>query len=461
MSIFNSSSTSFSSIYPEVLSSQSLPGRTDKSKELALPIISAATTIQTVCRGYLARKPLLPSQHYSLYLAECEKIQSSEYETPRATSGLTPVYLPLTMPNVVLKASGRKVAINRFRKMQSVRSVLQLQKSTHLVIPKASLCQDFLVEERLPIGANEYRSMEMYLFYPSLFNEAVREITRLFSKMYIGDLTDPGIRYDNLPFYIVENQGKKEGRIGLIDLENLREKPREDGLETLAKIFPLHLKLIKEEATALGMKFDDKLLKFYAKSGKDFLQSRFNDHLQWLRRKGVSTNTKLQRFRVAPHRTKDLRYLIEKELLKLDQGIPDESNYRGYNVRPQPHFLTGGSEIAVSELAIKIAILMISSIKKGIYKNRRQQLEKVSRQYMAASEMIDFRSPELSREVFFEPVQRLLYESQKTVFSYTALSSVAERIFYVVMQELVRGGELFSFDPRYEAQTHSLCKIRY
>ena len=61
----------------------------------------------------------------------------------------------------------------------------------------------------------------------------------------VGDF----VRYDNLPLYVITKNGKKEGRIGLIDLEHFKNKPNEKGLETLARIFPYHLEIIKEEAS--------------------------------------------------------------------------------------------------------------------------------------------------------------------------------------------------------------------
>ena len=90
------------------------------------------------------------------------------------------------MPEVVLKNSGRHIAVKRFHQMQKVRKILEAQGSTHLVIPKANLCQEFFVEQRLPINTDSLYNMGLYLAHSNFFDDAVREMTRLYSKVYIG-----------------------------------------------------------------------------------------------------------------------------------------------------------------------------------------------------------------------------------------------------------------------------------
>lgn len=162
-------------------------------------------------------------------------IGTESYLIPQAQGGSTRVYLPKEMPEVVLKSSGRTEAIKRFHQMQEVRSILDSQNSSHLIIPKVNLCQEFLIEQRLPINADSYYNMGLYLSQPELFDEAVRELTRLFSRIYLSDLVnwqinplrniegvEDFVRYDNLPMYVIEENGKKKGKIGLIDLEHTR-----------------------------------------------------------------------------------------------------------------------------------------------------------------------------------------------------------------------------------------------
>jgi hypothetical protein len=270
------------------------PSRTQTDVHIQIPCTSqlendAATRIQKVFRGYAERKAFLSRDLYPIYSQLCRE---KSFDTmPKAKDGKTPVYLPEEIPEVVFKESGRSKAIKRFHKMQSVRAILRSQGSSHLVIPKVRLFGNFLIEERLSIDScrklnypNERywkdfilrhltqplwaSNVALYMSKLHLFDHAVREMVRLFSKAYLGDLinsrdfqekkylflnTNIAVRYDNLPLYIVKQNGKKVGKIGLIDLERIRMKPEVLGLADLARIFFCHAKIIEEEATKLKM----------------------------------------------------------------------------------------------------------------------------------------------------------------------------------------------------------------
>lgn len=213
------------------------------------PEDKAAITIQKYFRFYLERRPHLPKNLYQ-YRIQCDRIKGHECDSiPQATGGKRKVYLPNEMPEVALKYS--KNAIMRFHQMQEVKSILNWQNSSHLIIPKANLYQDLLVKERLAINVDSYHNMELYLSKPEMFNDDVRELTRLFSRIFLSDIVSDQInpfghitgvgdfdRYDNLPMYVVEEKGKKVGKIGLIDLEHVQKSPNFQGLETLVRIFP-------------------------------------------------------------------------------------------------------------------------------------------------------------------------------------------------------------------------------
>lgn len=285
----------------------------------------AATTIQKCFRGHLARKALLPAS-YKTYAAQCQKASTFS----RALGGNTPVYLPKEMPSVVLKRSGRRQAIGRFHQMQQVRSVLSKQNATHLKIPRANLCQNFLIEERLPIRASSIHNMGVYALQPELFDEAVREMTRFFSAMSLGDLisrdkgwfgdiegVDDQVRYDNLPLYIVEKNGKKEGMLGLIDLEQSKSGPSPGALAELARIFPYHVDVIKDEAGRLNLPIDEKGIQAAANKGKKYLDVAFNKHHQWLKKKNVPTLKDAQAFSVSPQTMEKLIDRVKKEFVSI------------------------------------------------------------------------------------------------------------------------------------------------
>lgn len=205
------------------------------------------------------------------------KALSPPYDMPRAWGGKTIVYLPKEASKIALKRSGNEQANRRFQEMESTRAILQEQKSIHLVIPKVTICGDFLVEERLPVHGEQLHNMGIYIAEPSLFDDAVREMVRLFSKVYLSDLIDwqkhlmnkivgDSVRYDNLPLYIEEENGVKKGKIGLIDLEHIRNPHPCDyyfrrGVLDLARIFPYHAGIIIDEAKKLNKPLDEGQIK--------------------------------------------------------------------------------------------------------------------------------------------------------------------------------------------------------
>ena len=436
-----------------------------------------AITIQKCARGHLARKPLLRGHSYHQYSIECEKATKAPDLIPQASTGRTRVYLPQAMPDVVLKFSGREQAIRRFGQMHRIRALLELQKSSHLIVPQATLCQNFLVEERLPVNVDWYHNMGLYLSQPQLFDEAVREFTRLFSRVFIRDLVHPQlhplahiegvqdfVRSDNIPFYIVEKNGKKVARIGLIDLEQCVEKPNLKGLETLVRIFPLHLKLVVKEATTLKIEMDKACLKRASEKGKKYLQVAYTDHLQWLRQRGFSHHVSLQSFRVNPKRIQDLIPIITNALLLLNQGINDVYLRKYTYETVDRNFFVGNAEEIARELAVCISPLLIKNIQNEIHKQRKIRLEKLaSKLYLTDSERVSLRSPVLQRKKLYNGVLPLIKDQQKAkkINILDGTIEIAEQLLKVVLQEFVKGGEIFSFDPAYYSAGHDSCWIRY
>jgi hypothetical protein len=437
----------------------------------------AATTIQKYFRGSLARKPCLPCNLYTEYKVQCDRVNGPQSKLiPQAQGGKTRVYLPLEMPGVVLKRSGKKDAITRFHQMQEVRSILDSQNSSHLIIPKARLCQDFLVEERLPINVNKYHNMGLYLSDPTLFDDAVRELTRLFSKLYLSDLVNNNynpltdidgvedyVRYDNLPLYLVEEGEKRVGKIGLIDLEHTEKSPNPKGLETLVRIFPFHLDLIKEEASLLEMEVKEPSLEVSAERGRKYLQVGFIDHLKWLKAKDVSAEISSKDFQVSPERSIELTTLLEQELLKLNQGVNDYFTRRGIMDKPQNNFFIGNPEEIARELAENITPLILSNMKAILEENQNKELSKISVGDIPESDLVRLRSPIIKRPELYKDVVDLINSNEKIKFKNTFIGEqrdIAEQLTYIIMEELVKSGEIFHFDPTY-LLPNEVCLIRY
>lgn len=439
----------------------------------------AAITVQKYFRGYLARKHFLPSTLYPSCLELSKKVERHDTDSiPLAAKGCTRVFLPLEIPKVVMKHSGRKKAIKRFRQMQGVSAILKQQKSRHLIVPKALLCQNSIFEQRLPINPDAYHNMELYISKTKLFDDPVRELTRLFSRAHLHDLVEDGrrlpiplahiagvedtVRYDNLPLFIVEKDGNAEGRIGLIDLEGVVNEPKAYGLSTLIRIFPFHFDLIKEEAGKLNMKFENDACDVEAAKGKKYLQVAFTGHVEWLRQKGVSLVNPLQPFEISPERINELQQIVEKELLKLNQGTNDAFVRAKWPERETPlrDFLIGNLEEAAKELSVSLTSSIVNNIKSQIAEQQKEKLEKSSKS-MSNSEMVGLRSPVLNRRKIFtnikETVEKSTGMSLKDKF-YGAEIDLGEQLLYVVVQALV-GREVFYFDPEYYNNTY--CWIRY
>ena len=241
----------------------------------------SALKIQSLFRGFQTRKNYISFRLYSKYNQICQLGDFSSMQ--RAPAGKTKVYLPLEIPSIVIKLTGRERAIFRISQMDFLKGLLKKEKCKHIIIPKAALCGNYLIEERILIQKSEEESVKLYLDNLNEFSAAVKEMVRIFSKTYIHFLVNSGIsfvdrqptvlkvRYDNI-CPIIENG---IGKIALIDLERNKEHSKandERKLHRLANIFPRHLNEIKEEATQLGMSFDENEVNYGAELGLKYHQ---------------------------------------------------------------------------------------------------------------------------------------------------------------------------------------------
>lgn len=393
--------------------------------------------------------------------------QNSWGEMPKASSGKTRVYLPNELPEVVLKESGGK-STQRRKQMDQVRVILEEQGSENLIIPLARQHENYLIEERLPIHADCYHNMDLYQSNPRLFDDAVREMTRLFSKVYLSDLVvfsihplgnlegvENQVRYDNLPLYIVEENGEKKGKIGLIDLEHLDEQPSPEGLETLVRIFPNHLDLIKEEAKKLRMEIDDSKLDAAAIKGKKYLQLGYLDHLAWLEKKKITSENAFQSFEISIERQKEIAQVIEKELEILNEGVNNISKGKRDVEQPKKGFLDGKIN---QKFALNIVDTVIKNMQQQIKEKQDEILNKTKqKKTFTSTELVNFRSPQCSREELYNSITQFL----KSPGQCYAGEDAADQLVCIIGKELAKGGELFSFDPAFYTYAHNRCWIRY
>ncbi|MBM3207809.1 MAG: hypothetical protein FJZ57_04305 [Chlamydiae bacterium] len=218
--------------------------------------------IQKAFRGFLARRGLLPCSNFPIYSEECRLLNES---TPRALEGKTAVYLPERAPNLVIKDTGASNAKKRHFQNQSMRELVNKGKLTSLVIPRSRIYKNYLIEDRLSISTDPGYNATLYLNNPELFNKVAEQMTTLFKIGYIDYLVEKAkdserikrIRYDNIPFLVQEKHDITSISIGLIDLErsstNEKVKSLRHKLFILSNIFPLHWKLIQEQAQKCDM----------------------------------------------------------------------------------------------------------------------------------------------------------------------------------------------------------------
>lgn len=226
-----------------------------------------AEKIQKVFRGFQVRKSFLEKSFYPRYSLTCSLLDES---TPRAQDGKTIVFLPLNMPEVVIKKTGQEIARERFFKMEAIRGIVRAERLEHLIIPKVRGYKEFLIEERLPIQTSETYNASLYLSNLDLFDDLVKEFTHFFFKAYIDYLVEKNfddnsvirIRYDNIPFIFHEKDGKKSVSLGLIDLERSKVgtgiKSNAHKLYILSSIFPFHTHIIEEEAQKASVPIGEK-----------------------------------------------------------------------------------------------------------------------------------------------------------------------------------------------------------
>lgn len=143
----------------------------------------------------------------------------------RCPEGKTPVFLPANLPEIVLKLSGAESCCSRF--MQMVRGIKLCDKMgfAHLVIPKARIIGDWLIEKRLPLDTNPFEQAKFYLNNREQCTQAILEFTHFALQTGITDMVRKESMFRGIEFPRVDNFPlfrTPEGKIavGLIDIEH-------------------------------------------------------------------------------------------------------------------------------------------------------------------------------------------------------------------------------------------------
>lgn len=435
---------------------------------------SAARVIQKYVRTHLQDKGVLSNTSIPEYKLLCDRKHIKGM--PEARGGKTHVYLPSSHPEIILKASGEG-SKDRLNKMLDVRQALKDLECPHLIIPKAISCNGFLIEDRLPITIDSFHNMHCYTSAPELFDAAVQEMVRLSSKYHLTDLVnsqknplshitdvDDFVRYDNIPLYLITENGKTQGVVGLIDLEHINDSVSGEALPSLVRIFPLHYQVIKDEAARLGMTFDENELNAAQAKGNKYLQVGYLDHSNYLKGKAVSKKSSEWSIDVASERFEKINGLLKKELLNISNGESDVFNSEEFIVPPPRNFLFGNAEFSAGKLSEKISPIIVSNIRKAANNYLIKEGCGKDLESLGEDQMVSLRSILVKRSEFYHGVKEVLNESSLLIDVDKIAefeNDIAEQLANVVINELVRGGEILDYDPAYYTGLTNICWLRY
>ncbi len=461
----------------------------------------AAVKIQALVRGVFARQAVLPRhigfKDYAPLVKNVEGMRKN-------SAGKTAVYFPSEMNEIILKKSGKSESKVRFHQMQEVRTVLRRQGASHLVIPKAVRFGEFLVEMRLPIESNTYHNMCLYQSDPQLFDEVVKELVAMSKEVYLSDVVSnqlhPSnnivgntVRYDNLPLFVVEENGKREGKIGLIDLEHavilankmnelklnperlnfelmckgvatveeLIERDKYAGFVTLARIFPYHKDMIIVAAAPLPLPVVDSL-KMQAAMGEKYYQKMIVDHVNYIERKGVSFELTQPLDSLSAEREAEIAKCVKEELLALDRGENPIFLRQNLPLKFEGGgFLKGDKEAAAEALAAPLTKEILSRIRKTIQKTQNEAFNHLGKNMSSMTDLLNTRSLCFQR---YEIDSGILFNDRfkESISGNSDFSrEIEEQLAHRVIEELVKGGEFFDYDPGYNTSSYMLCWLRF
>ena len=315
---------------------------------------ASAVRIQRIARGFLARRELGFRRRCVLPMEVFEEARSfvdmtSDYTgIPIAPAGLTRVYFPPEItPPVVLKMSGPDSS-PRVDQMMAMRKVSEKHGLGHLVIPKARVHGDCIIEERLPLGDVMIRGqLGLYRHYRAEFTPAIQDLTRFAFHVSIEDMDSgkgrersyfSGIvpRYDNFPLYIDRSGKEPRFRIGLIDLEECMISSFEGGGNSLFEgggnslfegggnsldrilpliaLFPHHL----DEIMEVAKEFDPNVERYrkVLEQRRDCMmkgaQSLYVNHSEFLRKNGITLDQREQRIKLTEMKAERLLADLDK-----------------------------------------------------------------------------------------------------------------------------------------------------
>lgn len=91
-------------------------------------------------------------------------------------------------------------------------------------------------------------------------------------------------------------------------------------MEELARIFPLHLEMIKQEALVLDILFDENSVNEQAQRGLTYVQQGYQNHLCWLKDHEIFRSPSSLKFKISDLDLEGFHTILLGELALLNQG---------------------------------------------------------------------------------------------------------------------------------------------
>lgn len=404
----------------------------------------AAIKIQKCFRGWSVRQAFLPAGMFTRYSELCDRVlQDRTFQLPQAAEGNTPVYLPEQLPQVILKhVKYHEDICDRFSKMLAVRSAARKLGARCLVIPKACKYREFLVEERMKINVDTVYNMGLYVCHKEAFNQVALEMIRMASKVWFRDflnfrqpcplarIESDYVRYDNIPLVLCKDRDKHIGQIILIDLGEVVEG--QTPVEDIVRIFPLHRVLIEQEAVRLGLPVYVDACNKAETRGLNTLQAGYIGFAEWLKEEGLTRNPLSHYLLLSEGRRKELVRVAYRAL-----SLAQAQNYDLF--------------------CLPNAFLLATSIVDHCLTNASRAVEnylyEVPVSGLNPESLPVTRSCLFDTSIFLLGIPRMLEMHPGISFSFSnrkALSIVtralAEIVFVNIMDALMRGGEIYTFE---------------
>ncbi|MDD6310055.1 MAG: hypothetical protein PUA53_03445 [Chlamydia suis] len=419
-------------------------------------------TLQKFCRGFLVRNHLLNQKTY----LKCKNwgwnlLLGGKY--PRVLEGRSLVYTSKQYPSLIAKHVGISDARSRWHNIFSMRKVLAQLDIKRLHVPRARVFKEVLFEERLPVSIY-VDSMCLYKENPEAFDEAIKELLFLFKKVHCRDLvaeTDAPTdnfplalkvqerwlfpRYDNLPLFIQEG----EGRIALVDLETFSWDPHPCPVEELAVMFPMHKNLLITEAEKLHIPFSKKEVENSIKKGQAFFNHVLG-HQEFCKKKNVSLSRNC-----APYITPEAWRFSIKIFETLKSAVQPGSPFLGTLSSDAQERLTSFSDKQWMAFSGRVTSSLLEKICLGIYQIHNQEKQQVC----SEGTFLLSRSPILLRQILLGNLPQLL--SAKLGVLPNEGNRLACLCLHAVMKELVATGDLYDYDPMEDFLGGEYCRIRY